>query len=379
MIASDYIILGAGASGLMLAYRMAQEPFFDDKSVLIIDKEKNKGNDRTWCFWETSEGEWDKLLHKSWDKIFFGSSGYKADISTAPYHYKMIRSASFYDHLWSEISKKANFQFYEDCVNGFHDHGNEVTVDAQIQSYKCSKLFNSLLLDKSYKKQKKYPVLNQHFVGWFVKLHHGVFDATKATFMDFDLPQKGHTRFMYILPTSETEALFEYTLFSEQLLPKQEYEAAISSYLKKHGYRDYDILEKEQGSIPMTSYKFHKSNTQNILHIGTAGGWTKASTGYTFMNTSKKTRDLVKFLKQKQNLSRFSKTTKFWYYDLLLLDVLSKHNDEGAQLFKSLFQRTPLPVIFRFLDEESSFWEDLKVITAVPAGRFIKALWQRLF
>ena len=44
----DYIILGAGASGLMLAYRMSQDKFFDDKSVLIIDKTKDKGNDRTY-------------------------------------------------------------------------------------------------------------------------------------------------------------------------------------------------------------------------------------------------------------------------------------------------------------------------------------------
>jgi len=39
---TDYLILGAGASGLMLAYRMANDPFFDHKSILIIDKNKIK-------------------------------------------------------------------------------------------------------------------------------------------------------------------------------------------------------------------------------------------------------------------------------------------------------------------------------------------------
>ena len=72
----DYIILGAGASGLMLAYRMASDTFFDDKSILIIDKEKQKGNDRTWCFWENGEGEWDDILTKTWSKIYFGSDNY---------------------------------------------------------------------------------------------------------------------------------------------------------------------------------------------------------------------------------------------------------------------------------------------------------------
>lgn len=36
----DYIITGSGASGLMLAYRMAKDSFFDNASILIIDKEK---------------------------------------------------------------------------------------------------------------------------------------------------------------------------------------------------------------------------------------------------------------------------------------------------------------------------------------------------
>jgi lycopene beta-cyclase len=379
MIKADYIILGAGASGLMLAYRMAKDDFFDDKSIVIIDKNQAKGNDRTWCFWETPCGEWDNLLHKSWDKIFFGSSTYKAELPTEPYQYKMIRSANFYNYLWSQISKKKNFHFYKDSVKHFNDQATHVVVEGQERSYKCSKLFNSSMLGGSYKDQEQYPVLNQHFVGWFIKLSYGAFDASKATFMDFDLPQKGNTRFMYILPVSDKEALFEFTLFSEKLLPKEEYEAAIATYLEDLGYVDYDIVEKEYGCIPMTSYKFHKSNSRNILHIGTAGGWTKASTGYTFKNTSKKTKDLVEYLKVNNDLSNFSKITKFWFYDLLLLDVLSKYNSEGAQLFTSLFKRTPLPVIFRFLDEESSFLEDLKVITSVPSGRFIQALLKRLF
>ena len=38
----DYIILGAGASGLLLAYRMSQDSYFDDKAILIVDQVKIK-------------------------------------------------------------------------------------------------------------------------------------------------------------------------------------------------------------------------------------------------------------------------------------------------------------------------------------------------
>jgi lycopene beta-cyclase len=86
---------------------------------------------------------------------------------------------------------------------------------------------------------------------------------------------------MYVLPTSPTEALLEYTLFSHDLLAKAEYETAIKEYIAQ---LNYQLLHnrKEQGSIPMTCYPFWKKIHKKVLNIGTAGGWTKASTGYTF-------------------------------------------------------------------------------------------------
>ena len=51
--------------------------------------------------------------------------------------------------------------------------------------------------------------------------------------MDFSVAQKGNTRFMYVLPTSENEALLEYTLFSKDLLLKEEYEVEIQHYIQK--------------------------------------------------------------------------------------------------------------------------------------------------
>lgn len=375
----DYIILGAGASGLMLAYRMAQDSFFDDKSILIIDRVKDKGNDRTWCYWENGEGEWDHLLTKTWPKIFFGSEKYSDTIAIAPYSYKMIRSENFYDALWNVISKKSNITFIESAVKSFNEHKDSVEVITDKEHLKCSKLFNSIPKPDLYIKQKKYPVLQQHFLGWFVKTKEEVFDDSIATFMDFTIAQKGNTRFMYVLPLNKTTALFEYTLFSQNLLENTEYEDAIKHYLLEKGITEYEIIEKEMGSIPMTSFKFFKLDSKHILNIGTAGGWTKASTGYTFRNTTKKTEKLLSFLKREQDLSKFNKMTKFWYYDLLFLDVLYKYNREGANLFASMFRKGNTNTILKFLDEESSVIEDLKIITSVPSKRFIQSLLKRVF
>ena len=377
MTQSSYIILGAGASGLLLAYRMSQDRYFDDKSILIIDQVKDKGNDKTWCYWEEGEGEWDELLTKKWSKVFFGSEDFTNTLDISPYTYKMIRSQKFYHKLWRSIDLKSNITFVEDSVKTYSEADNKVKVVTNKSTYFGLKLLNSIPDKTVYEKQQKYPVLQQHFVGWFVKTKTDCFDDSVATFMDFNIPQNGNTRFMYVLPIDKNIALFEYTLFSKDLLERSEYEVAIKNYLNEKKVTDFEILEKENGVIPMTSFKFQELNSNSILNIGTAGGWTKASTGYTFYNTSKKTKELVSFLKEADDFSVFSKRKKYWFYDLLFLDVLAKNNEKGSSLFASIFKKVDVKTILKFLGEESNLREDLKIITSVSPLPFILSIFKR--
>ncbi|MDG1161015.1 MAG: lycopene cyclase family protein [Flavobacteriaceae bacterium] len=374
----DYIITGSGASGLMLAYRMAKDSFFDNASILIIDKEKKTSNDRTWCFWENDKGEWDDLVHKSWNKILFDSHSYKKSIPLQSYTYKMIRSAKFYEKLWNFIESKNNISFIKANVTSILDTAEGALVETSTGRYRAVKLLNSIDLDQKYTRQEEYPVLLQHFTGWFIETKKNIFDDSVATFMDFTVDQKMNTRFMYVLPVSANKALFEYTLFSEDVLTKEEYELELQKYLELNSISEYTIIEKEKGIIPMTSFKFWQDNSKNILNIGTVGGWTKASTGYTFKNTSKKTIQLIAFLKTENDFTNFRKKTRFWFYDLLMLDVLANHNHLGSNLFSKLFQRNSLKNVFRFLDEETSFIEDLRIMLSMPPLRFIIALFRRV-
>ena len=97
----DYIIVGGGASGLMSAYRMSKDVFFDDKTILILDKVKKNSNDRTWCYWETDNDEWNGIVSASWKNIIFKSKLYATKENIAPYQYKMIRSKDFYSKIFS--------------------------------------------------------------------------------------------------------------------------------------------------------------------------------------------------------------------------------------------------------------------------------------
>ncbi|QBZ97214.1 lycopene cyclase family protein [Flavobacterium sangjuense] len=373
-----YIFTGSGLSALMTVYEMVLSGKFEDKTILLIDENSKKSNDRTWCFWDENN-LFEEVVSKKWKAAIFADKNFKRELNLKPYQYKMVKGLDFYKLVFDTISKQENIHFVNQKVIDFQELGNHCVVKTAAESYTCNKVFNSIFNPEIVKNQTKYPFLHQHFIGWFIKSNQAVFNPDCATFMDFSVEQKGNTRFMYVLPTLETEALIEYTLFSKDLLSAAEYETEIQNYIEKLGITEYKIIEKEQGNIPMTSYKFWKHNSKNIINIGSAGGWTKASTGFTFKNATKKSKALVQLLLTETDFTKFHKKDKFWFYDLLFLDVLNKRNDLGSEVFSALFKKGNPTLIFKFLDEETSFLEDLQVIWKCPKRLFIKALFGRLF
>lgn len=376
----DYIIIGTGAAGLMLANAMISDDFFSGKSILLLDKATKQTNDRTWCFWEKGEGQFDTIVHKKWNHIYFSGKQFSERFNINPYTYKMVRGIDFYSSFLRRLENHSSVVFKQAEVTAVSDNGKIVTVSTTDETYTGGKVFNSIFSYKMAIHQNKYPVLQQHFLGWFVKTKKPVFDVDQATYMDFSIPQKGNTRFMYVLPTSQKEALVEYTLFSKDLLPKEEYENAIKDYLENVlRCPEYELIETERGSIPMTCYDFQEHHSANVRYIGTAGGWAKPSTGYTFASTAKKIPVLIDYIKTEKPLHSLSFTNRFWFYDLLLLDVLFKDNANGYHIFETLFKNRSPQLIFKFLDEETSFLEDVNYIWGCPKKPFIKALFKRLF
>jgi lycopene beta-cyclase len=308
----------------------------------------------------------------------FANGDFTKNLDLHPYHYNKIQGLDFYNQVLNLIAKQKNIDFVQEKVFEIEESDSIVLVKTESQSFSCTTLFNSIYNPSLATNQTKYPLLQQHFVGWFIKTETPVFNPELATFMDFSVEQKGNTRFMYILPTSPTEALLEYTLFSKELLSKDEYEAEIEKYLQQLGITHYTIVEKEMGTIPMTSYPFWKHNTKNVINIGTAGGWTKASTGFTFKNADKKSSELVSFMETHTDGRMFHSKTKFWWYDLLLLDILDQKNETGSAIFSALFEKGNAPLILKFLDEETSFWEDVVIMSKCPSLPFLKALFHRI-
>lgn len=374
----DYIICGAGLSGLILANKIFEDSDFDNKQILIIEKNLSDPLNKTWCFWEKKNSSWDDYVIKSWDKLLFNSPNFKNETFLSEYSYKMIKSEFFIKSILQKIRNSKNFKIIEDDVLGFDESKDRVIVKTKSNKYLANQVLNSVVDIEKIKSESSFPFLLQHFLGWTIKTEHDFFDDNKATIMDFNIDQNNETRFFYVLPISRNKALIEFTIFSKKLLEKKNYDIELKKYLSNLNLFKYDIVEKEFGVIPMTCYPFDNSNSDRILNIGTAGGWTKPSSGYTFKYIDKNTDKLIVSLKNNMSFSKISFKSRHWIYDLILLDVLFFKNYMGSVLFTKMFSKNSMKKIFSFLDNESSLIEELKIASSFPKVIFTKSLLRNL-
>src|SRR5689334_2542672 len=103
----DYIITGAGASGLSLAYHLNQAGL-TGKRILLMDRARKEHNDRTWCFWETGDNAFEPIIHRRWRQLNFRSDGIDLPLDIAPYAYKMLRGQDFYAFMNAWLAQQPN-------------------------------------------------------------------------------------------------------------------------------------------------------------------------------------------------------------------------------------------------------------------------------
>lgn len=379
----DFIFTGAGCAALSIVMRMIKTGKFAHKKILLIDKERKIKNDRTWCFWEKDDGFFENVVYKKWDKLSFFSDLFSETMDISPYEYKMIRGIDFYSYCFSEIAKNSNIHIFYGKIGAISGDRESISVDIDnvTQYFQAATLFNSFSPEQNPHSinSKKDISLLQHFKGWIIETTGAVFDPGKATFMDFRVHQARGTTFAYVLPFSETKALVEYTLFTKDLLKDEEYDTELSAYLKEFlKIADYKIIEEEFGVIPMTTRKFD-FNTGNIYNIGTAGGQTKASSGYTFQFIQKQAGLITDcLLSPYKPLSEIPGTAnRFLFYDKVLLDVLHNKRATGKEIFATLFKKNRPQQVLKFMDNESSLTEELKIISSLPTLPFLRAAFKQ--
>jgi len=380
----DYIITGAGCAGLSLLYRMMHQAYFNNKKILLIDREQKDINNRTWCFWETNKGVFENIVYHRWKQIDFYSDHFAARYDLIPYEYKLIRSIDLYTTVLNEVKQHANIEIIHDEVISIESKETFATVKTTQQEFFADYIFNSIIFENwehNAMQQKNVHVLLQHFKGWLIETKENIFDERIAIFMDFRVDQKKGTTFFYVLPVAKNKALVEYTLFSKNILEQEEYDDALEYYIALVlNIKKYSITHTEFGVIPMTNYNFSKGE-RRIINIGSAAGKIKGSSGYAFQFIQKHTAKIIDALIHKKDplIKESISEKRYRLYDGILLNILSHKKMKGDKLFAQLFHNNSLKTILKFLDNETTFAEDLKIMSSVSMSKFLPSTIRQIF
>ena len=350
----DYVIIGGGCAGLSLAYELEIHEKLKDKTLAIIEPRKEYKRDKTWSFWKVAPHNFDDCVKKNWDNFSVNIPGKTNYLECKNFPYQSIDSGLFYEKIKNKLKKNENIFFFK----------NIEEINTQ----------NSLVFNSVPNIKKNHLNLWQHFCGVEIKTENDIFDEKIFNLMDFDCEQRESVHFFYTLPYAKNRALVETTWLSKMNDNSQkDYENQINNYIKNNlKIKNYEITYKEEGAIPLF-YPLNK-NEKNKINIGTAGGMTRLSTGYTFLNIQEHSKYIRENIDNISNAKKFEIDRKYQFLDEIFLRVLEKNPEKMSDVFFRMFKTSPKTVI-KFLSNKSNFLEDLSIIFKMPKLIFIKALF----
>ena len=351
----DYIIIGGGCAGLSLAYELQIHKKLDNKSLAIIEPRVEYKKDRTWSFWKVSSHSFNDCVEKSWKNFSINIASETNFLKCDGYPYQSINSGLFYKKINNKLKENKNIKFFKNI--------SEVNTE------------NSFIFNSVPSLKNKNMELWQHFCGVEIETNKDIFDDNIFNLMDFNCEQRNSVHFFYTLPYSKNKALIETTWLSKMNDDfEMNYDIQLKNYIEHHlNIKNYKIVYKEKGAIPLF-YPANK-NEKNKVNIGTAGGMTRLSTGYTFLNIQDQSKYIRKNIDKISNLKKFEINKKYQFLDKIFLRVLEKYPEKMPTIFFKMFKCSPKTVI-KFLSNKSNFLDDFGIIFKMPKWTFIKALFR---
>mgnify|MGYP000715794089 CR=1 FL=1 len=376
----NYLLAGGGCAGLAMAAQLHLR-FGAQAKILIVDRDDKNSNDRTWAFWSDQELPLglDKIVRKEWSAVRFRSPSWERTTTIAPYQYRLINGIDYYRFMRAKLEAAPNVYFLKGEISHLGEDDKSPWARVNNQLYRAEWIFDSRVGPETRPAESSpHYFLWQHFYGWRVKMDKPHFATQVATLMDFSHSHDGHPTFFYCLPFSPTEALVEFTAFSNSLMDQEAYRKRMVEYLhQRFGPAKYIVTEEEQGRIPMTDVDLANRNYRRIRSIGTAGNAVKPTTGYAFLRIQQQAESMAKQLFETGQVDQPPKLGgRFRWYDHLLLYLLQFEPQRSERIFSSLFEQQPFDRILRFLDEDTAWWEEVMIFKDLPIGWFLEAAWK---
>jgi lycopene beta-cyclase len=377
---ADLIIAGAGCAGLSALWHAMQHADAGTR-ILVVDRSLEPGSERTWAFWGPPDAPFAHLADRSWSRIQVRFPGWDStqelgfrDARVRPRVYMRVRQQDYDSAVLAVARSRPNVRFVETDIHDVADEPGTGLVSTSAGELRAPLVFQSVQLAPRDRVAPVRHPLRQHFGGWEVRTERPVFDPEIVTLMDFDTEQHDGTAFFYVLPEEPDRALVEHTLFSPHPRETGFYDDHLRDRLAQLGAGAVSIERQEYGSIPMEDRVLHQRWGAHVWNLGTVGGMTKPTTGYTFQRIHAQAHHLVTtWMRNGAPEPLPTPPGRFAFADRTLLNILHRHPERGRPIFERLFQTSSIDEVLTFLDEHSSMTQDARLISKLPWRPFLQA------
>lgn len=377
----DWVFIGFGAANCLLLKQLAHQDLLQGKKLLIIEPDTKTKNDRTFCLWATADERKrlniESIVSNTWSRVEIKGV---SDYSIEPMQYVHIKGIEVYEQTRSLLKNHDVTFLQEPILQNPEQTQNGFIIRCAEKNIYAHKIFDS-------RPPKYLPPLPhqshlfQSFWGVTIQCDSNIFDTSTITMMDFNVPQLNATQFVYVLPFSENTALIELTRFGKALLTENEAKCILDDYLASFQI-NYQIIDQEQGVIPMSSASLTPENyDNNWMAMGARANMLKPTTGYAFHQMAKDAMKKAESIKHNMEIENVKKKGRFQFYDRLLLKILETQPVYGKHIFETLFTTSEIPKVLNFLNEETTFIEDARILLKLPKWIFIRCalndLWHQ--
>ncbi|HSK27994.1 MAG TPA: lycopene cyclase family protein [Jiangellales bacterium] len=361
----DAVIAGGGASGLSLACGLVAAGW-GDREVVVVDDGSHHIDRRSWAWWSAGAAPEGPEAVSSWSRLHVHADGRDLPVRLGEYRYRLVRGTDLRRQAERTLAGAPRFRQQRGHVSAVRDAGDvaEVVVDGRPVTARWA--FDSV----SPRPADAAVWLSFH--GLEVRTRRDAFDPATPTLMDFRTPQDGDVRFVYVLPHSARRALVELTRFGSR--GRVDGVEALDRYLREtRSTGPYEVVGEEMGELPLSLGDARRRDGR-VVPIGNRGGMLKASTGYAFGRIQRDSRALASSLVRHGHPHDVAPARpRHRFLDAVLLEVLSRDPAAIEPAFARLFERNDGDTVLRFLDEDTSRAQELRLVSTLPREPFVRA------
>ncbi len=377
----EYLIIGGGCAGLSLTNKLSSSKNFKNK-LLIIEEREVYTDDKSWCFWQTTQHDLYHLVKKEWSKWSFSLDDTLTQTHNSHYYsYQYIRSIDFYNYSLKNISLSINISLKLNTkVLAINKDNNIFYVKTNEKTFKVKYIVDTRPSKKNF---SNYPLLHQCFLGREVEIkNYDYFNEGSVHLMSNMRTDRHGMIFNYILPITKRRGLIETTRFSKVPVSKEILYNDLNELFKYLNIKNYTIFREEYGSLPMGFLKKKKESLDenSYFQAGISSGLLRASSGYGFLRIQEWSRNcsnnIINGLGPISNIKE-SKTHKV--LDKVFLEVIYENIKIAPTLFMAIGKKCSSKRFVDFMNGKSTLFGILQIVLCLPSNIFLIHIFKKLF